>query len=215
MFIFLTRRAWISRLHQEIFYIWDTGGFFVLDLLYESSADSFHQMWTCGRTLMDSRIQKLVQTNILFTGSSLCQLFFVNSVIFIGVFQHSSLYSSAVGRRSSHSDSCLGLYNAGLCPVSTSAALYSVTSATVGYDIIRSHFCIAVTSPCFALINHFQHLTSTPQPYSSLSRSVKHTVESFTFDFLKAMTTRLLQTQTGCSGRWRSRGTRWIPFRLP
>lgn len=59
---------------------------------------------------MDSRIQKLVQTNILFTGSSLCQLFFVNSVIFIGVFQHSSLYSSAVGRRSSRSDSCLGLY---------------------------------------------------------------------------------------------------------
>lgn len=156
---------------------------------------------------MDSRIQKLVQTNILFTGSSLSAVFCKFRDFYRRVSTQQFVQFSCWQTLLSLGQLPRALY-AGLCPVSTSAALYSVTSATVGYDIIRSHFCIAVTSPCFALISHFQHLTSTPQPYSSLSRSVKHTVESFTFDFLKAMTTRLLQTQTGCSGRWRSRGTR-------
>lgn len=155
-------------------------------------------MWTCGRALMDA-IQKLVETNILFTGSSPCQLFCQFCDFIRRVWTQQSVQISCWEKLLSLGQVPRALY-ACLRPVSTSAATYGVTSTTVGYDIIRSHFCIAVTSPCFALISHFQYLTPTPWPYSSLSRSVKHTVERFTFDFLKAMTTRLLQTQTMVQG---------------
>lgn len=63
----------------------------------------------------------------------------------IDMFQHSNSYSLMVVGKFSDSHSCLPGVFAGLCPESISSK--SVTSPTIGYNIVSPNIPVSVTSP--------------------------------------------------------------------
>ena len=148
-------------------------------------------MWTCGRTLMDSRIQKLVKTNILLTGMSLFQLFCkfrdfyrrVSTQQFVQ-FSYAPLTRTAASGSIRRSVSGINL----CCTLQCNIHHCRLQNHPVSF-LHRRHVTLLCFNQSFSVSNFYSTTIFISIPLC------KTHVESFTFDFLKAMTTRLLQTQ--------------------